>query len=297
MSLHNLARMTSTTTGTGTLTLVAAVTGCLTFANAGVADGEIVSYGISDGANAEVGVGVYSSTGPTLARTTVHSSTNSGNLIDCTGSQHVFITPTASDFLQLNGWREVKHAWTYASTTTITVPSGAAAIYEVGNRIKLTNSTVKYFVIVGVADTLLTVTGGTDYAMADAAISAIYVSDGNPPDFPAYFNWNGATGANWQGFTGGLTENTYFWIDGRKFSMRVGVSGTSNATSLTGTAPVAPASGDLYFIVQATNNTSTKSAGMVLLSGTTMTAYTSFVEAGWTASGTKRIAGTIDYVI
>ncbi len=289
--------MASSTTGTGTLTLGSAASGCLTFADAGVIDGEIVHYGISDGANSEVGVGTYASAGPTLTRDTVHASTNSGNKINCSGSQQVFITQLAADVMQLNGWREVKDTWAYSSSVIITVPAGADAIYEVGNRVKFTQTTTKYFVIVAVSSTSITVTGGTDYTVANAAISGIYVSEGNPPDFPAYFDWDGASGANWQGFTGGLTENTYFWIDGRKLTMRVGVSGTSNATTLTGTAPVPPASGDLYFIVHATNNTSTKSAGLILLSGAGMTGYTSFVEAGWTASGTKRIAGTIDYII
>jgi hypothetical protein len=40
-----------------------------------------------------------------------------------------------------------------------------------GDKIKLTQTTVKYFYIVGVANTLLTVTGGSDYTVANAAIT------------------------------------------------------------------------------------------------------------------------------
>jgi hypothetical protein len=60
--LFNLARMTTATTSTGTITLGAAVSGYLTFALAGVSDGDLVAYGISDGSNSEVGTGVYTNT-------------------------------------------------------------------------------------------------------------------------------------------------------------------------------------------------------------------------------------------
>ena len=79
-ALANIAKMTSTTTGTGTLTLGSAVTGYNTFANAGVTNGQVVTYAIEDydvSGNIiarEVGAGTYSSTGPTLTRDTVYSS-------------------------------------------------------------------------------------------------------------------------------------------------------------------------------------------------------------------------------
>jgi hypothetical protein len=97
MALHNLARVTSATTGTGTLTLGSAVSGFLTFGDAGVVDAEQVVYSIRDGANSEIGIGTYTASGTTLSRDTVYESTNSGNKINCSGSQEVFITAAAEN--------------------------------------------------------------------------------------------------------------------------------------------------------------------------------------------------------
>lgn len=98
--LYNLARMTTATTGTGTLTLGSAVTGFLSFAGAGVSNGETVTYAIKDGSNSEIGRGVYTSSGTTLSRT-VLKSTNSNNAINLSGSAQVVITAAAEDFMIL----------------------------------------------------------------------------------------------------------------------------------------------------------------------------------------------------
>jgi len=97
--IFNLARVVTATTGTGTVTLGAAVTGFLTFANANVTDGATVTYAIKDGNNSEVGRGVYTAAGPTLTRATILNSTNSNNALNLTGSAEVFITPSSLDYL------------------------------------------------------------------------------------------------------------------------------------------------------------------------------------------------------
>jgi hypothetical protein len=96
--LYDLARMTTATTGTGTITLGAAVSGFLTFALAGVSDGDVVSYGIKDGANSECGTGTYTASGTTLSRT-VTKSTNSNAAISLSGSAEVYVTARAEDIL------------------------------------------------------------------------------------------------------------------------------------------------------------------------------------------------------
>lgn len=89
-----------------------------------------------------------------------------------------------------DGWEDANDTWTFASSTTITVTTDATTKYQVGDRIKLTQTTVKYFVIIGVTATVLTVTGGTDYTVANAAISANYYSKlGSPQGYPGWFNY------------------------------------------------------------------------------------------------------------
>jgi microcystin-dependent protein len=105
--LYNLARVNTTTTGTGTITLGTPVVGFLAFSSAGVVDGDTVSYGIFDGANSETGTGVYTSSGTTLTRS-VTVSTNSNNPISLTGQAQVYITPRAEDFASLVNIGEIK---------------------------------------------------------------------------------------------------------------------------------------------------------------------------------------------
>lgn len=102
--LANLARMSTATTGTGTITLGAAVSGYLSFADAGVADGDVVTYAIADGSNSEIGFGTYTASGTTLTRNVINS-TNSGVAISLTGSAQVFITAAAQDLITTPGQR------------------------------------------------------------------------------------------------------------------------------------------------------------------------------------------------
>lgn len=120
--LYNLARMSTATTGTGTITLGSAVSSYLTFAQAGVSDGETVSYGIVDGSNHEVGRGVYTSSGTTLTRS-VLKSTNSDAAISLSGSAQVYIAALREDFL--GGWVRLSTASASNNATIdIAIPSG-----------------------------------------------------------------------------------------------------------------------------------------------------------------------------
>jgi len=103
--LYNRARVTISSTGTGTLSLSTAVAGYQTFASAGAQTGDVVSYVIEDGLNWEVGTGTFNSVANTLTRTVTQSfngTTYGTTAISVTTSAQVFISPLAAD-LSLNG--------------------------------------------------------------------------------------------------------------------------------------------------------------------------------------------------
>ena len=99
--LADRVQETTTTTGTGTVTLAGAVTGYQTFAAVG--DGNSTYYTIAGGTEWEVGIGTYTSSGTTLSRTTVISSSNSGSLVTFSaGSKNVFVTYPAARSIPTN---------------------------------------------------------------------------------------------------------------------------------------------------------------------------------------------------
>jgi hypothetical protein len=144
------------------------------------------------------------------------------------------------------GWStQIQDTWTYASATTITVPSGATNLYSIGDRLKLTQTTEKYFYIIGVTDTLLTITGGTNYTLANAAISNIHVSkELNPVGFPAYFDWTPViTGKGSMTFTSSNIVYARFSVIGGTASVEFMLYGTIGGTMsdlLYSTTPIKP---------------------------------------------------------
>lgn len=98
--LFNRAKMNTSTSGTGTMTLTTADTGFQTFADAGVSNGDVVTYVIEEGTNWEIGTGTYSSSGTSLTRTPSESS-GGGSAITLGGTAKVFISSIADDFGKL----------------------------------------------------------------------------------------------------------------------------------------------------------------------------------------------------
>ena len=114
--LADRVQETTTTTGTGSVTLAGAVTGFQSFAVIG--NGNSTFYTIADqgGSNWEVGIGTYTASGTTLSRDTVLASSNSGSLVNFTsGTKTVFVTYPSEKSVNLDSSGNVSPLGTVAS--------------------------------------------------------------------------------------------------------------------------------------------------------------------------------------
>jgi hypothetical protein len=102
--LADRVKETTTTTGTGTVTLLGASTGFQSFSAVG--NGNTTYYTIAGqtGSEWEVGIGTYTASGTTLSRTTVLSSSNAGSLVTFSaGTKDVFVTYPSSRSIYADG--------------------------------------------------------------------------------------------------------------------------------------------------------------------------------------------------
>ena len=137
---------TTSTTGTGTVTLSGASTGFQSFSVIG--DGNTTYYAIVNSSTGEweVGIGTYTASGTTLSRDTVLESSNSGSLVDfAAGNKDVFVTYPAERSV-IGGMGYVENAATITqnsiinagnnamSAGPITVASGVSVTVPSGSR-------------------------------------------------------------------------------------------------------------------------------------------------------------------
>ena len=192
----------TTTTGTGTLTLAGATTGFQTFAAVG--DASTTYYAILNGSNWEVGLGTYTASGTTLSRDTILSSSNSGAAITLAGVSDVFCTYPSEKAVILNSSDVIEG-------TNIVVAGNIAAnavtTDKIINDAVTTNKIADAAVITAkIADnavnaTKLNVTGdgtGTQFLQSDG--------DGS-------FTWNVPTDTTYTASTGLDLTGTIFSLD------------------------------------------------------------------------------------
>lgn len=139
-----------------------------------------------------------------------------------------------------DGWNVIFDTLTYASANTFTISGDWTSVFTRGVKMKLTQTSVKYFSVVksthSSGTTTVTVTGGSDYSLANAAITSPYYSNWeNPASFPATFSWAPTFG----GFSADPTGTYVFRIlpQGMYVDVQQSVNGTSNSTSFSISAP------------------------------------------------------------
>ena len=126
--LFRSVRETTTTTGTGTVTLAGAVLGFQSFSAIG--NGNSTYYTIAGQGTSEweVGIGTYTSSGTTLSRTTILASSNSGSAVNFSaGTKDVFCDYPAGRAV-IGGQGYVENAYTITTSSTVTDGSNALSV-------------------------------------------------------------------------------------------------------------------------------------------------------------------------
>jgi hypothetical protein len=138
--LANRVQETGTAVTTVSFTLTGAVAGFQTFAAIG--NTNTTYYAATDASgNWEVGLGTYLTVGPSLTRTTVYASSNSGSAVTFSGTCNIFVTYPSGRSVNLDASGNVSALGTIASGTWngstipvayggtgVTVSSGASSV-------------------------------------------------------------------------------------------------------------------------------------------------------------------------
>lgn len=208
-----------------------------------------------------------------------------------------------------DGWVPDANTYTFATATSFTVGStDLTAVYSKGTRIKLTQTTVKYFVVTsssfGAGTTTVNISAGTDFTLANAAITATFYSYvANPQGYPGAFNFTPGSIVGWAASP--TVSRATFAVLGTWCFIDLRVTGTSNSTSVTMNGPIAGATTadgigqTVGFVIYADNGTSGTTPGRWLVaSGTAaFTVNKDLAGAAWTNAGTKTVAVTGAYRI
>lgn len=175
---------TTTSTGTGAISLAGAEPNFRTFSSV-LSDGDTTYYAIIDDTNTafEVGLGTYASSGNTITRTTVLSSSNSNNAVNFSaGSKDVLLTYPADKSAYLDGSNQLVINSTAVTSTAAelnlldgatanTVVNSKAVIYGSGGEIAATSYTGDGSALSGIdASPTFTATASGSIANGDPVI-------------------------------------------------------------------------------------------------------------------------------
>jgi len=152
--------------------------------------------------------------------------------------------PTKIRKEQLNdfdGWIPANETWTYAGaddpTFIFSISGDKTGKYSPGMKIRLNQTTDKYFIITGVSfgtNTTITVYGGTDYDLANATIaSPCYSSQKAPFGFPLNpTKWTVEVTDVTDRYQATPTQNTWYNLNSTLITIPIGVWDLSYRVSL-----------------------------------------------------------------
>lgn len=136
-----------------------------------------------------------------------------------------------------DGWQAANQTWTYASGTSFTISSlDATGTYKPGLKIKLTQTTDKYFYVVSSSfstNTTVNLAAGTNYSLASAAITSPYYSNSaSPVGHPIWFQFTPAYSASGNmTFSVASTRVAQFSLTGSVCTLMMAFYGTTGGTA------------------------------------------------------------------
>jgi hypothetical protein len=185
LALNDRVQQTGTANTTVSFTLSGSVTGFQSFAVVG--NGNTTYYSSFDATgNFEVGIGTYSTTGPTLTRTTILSSSNAGSAVTFVGTVNVFVTYPSSKSVNLDASGNVSALGTVSSGTwqgtTVGVAYGGTGVTSSSgaNSVMLRDANQNVAVNrLNQSDTATSAAGGTTALTAASSYSQTLNGTGN----------------------------------------------------------------------------------------------------------------------
>ena len=185
LALNDRVQQTGTANTTVSFTLSGSVTGFQSFAVVG--NGNTTYYSAFDATgNWEVGIGSYSTTGPTLTRTTILASSNSGSAVTFSGTVNVFVTYPAEKSVNLDGSGNVSALGTVSSGTwqgtTVGVAYGGTGVTSSSgaNSVMLRDANQNVAVNrLNQSNTSVSAAGGTTALTAASSYSQTLTGTGN----------------------------------------------------------------------------------------------------------------------
>jgi len=184
LALNDRVQQTGTANTTVSFTLSGSVTGFQSFAIVG--NGNTTYYSAFDATgNWEVGIGTYSTTGPTLTRTTILASSNSGSAVTFSGTVNVFVTYPSEKSVNLDGSGNVSALGTVSSGTwqgtTVGVAYGGTGVTASSgaNSVMLRDANQNVSINrLNQGSTTVTAAGGTTTLTAASTFSQILTGTG-----------------------------------------------------------------------------------------------------------------------
>lgn len=266
--LADRVKETTTTTGTGAVTLLGASPGFQSFSVVGNANTTYYCISEQAGSAWEVGIGTYTSAGTVLSRDTVLSSSNAGALVTFgAGTKDVFVTYPAEKSVNLD------------ASDQLVVSDIAFELFDNVDPTKL------------VQFDLSNLTTATLYTFTFPALSGRLATIGNVS----------------QTFSGATTFSSTFTLSGTTAAINLGTSSTSGAQTIGGTSGTGIITLGRSTLSQTTNiqagatasgSTKTINFGTAGLSGSTtainigsaVSGATTNIAVNGTVSGTNNIS-------